>query len=463
VKEALKSPGSLDFVKSFREESKLVIVRRGGNQAGRFLEVSSFAVGGRKGSIWLPEGRDGRGWRRFAGELSKMVAVLESPSGSLVGAVATSDRKKMQLSSGGFLSGVRTKKGGVASSYAEAVRGTTGFSAKIAASSRPKAEMCELDLLPMSRFRDEEDLRVAMDCFDMEVKTSGLMEKKSTIRSYGGGKTRTLKLNSPSFWKVLLGVLRSELLSSDLDRVALSVAQLFGLGPKPKRSSGVKCTRVGFKPIWKKKRGSVSVGRGFASAGVESGPCSGLGSDLSNMVSDPGLVLVTDSSHFPLPVSPMASSEAGRKLSPQFLDPVDLGHGSETSALGPQVSIVMGSPEGRILPSSSLVEPTSKPLIQFKRKGRKTKSVVGQGKHKDVGFLRRGFLESSSSSLSQADRSFSSARPLNSVGGLQAISPLELSLACSSFFGDKGDRTMAFLSALDEDHRRWDMIEDCEL
>jgi hypothetical protein len=48
-------------------------------------------------------------------------------------------------------------------------------------------------------------------------------------------------------------------------------------------------------------------------------------------------------------------------------------------------------------------------------------------------------------------------------GGLQATSPLELSLACSMYFGDKGDRTMAFLSALDEDHRRWDMIEDCEL
>jgi hypothetical protein len=29
------------------------------------------------------------------GELSKMVAVLESPSGSLVGAMSTSDRKKM--------------------------------------------------------------------------------------------------------------------------------------------------------------------------------------------------------------------------------------------------------------------------------------------------------------------------------------------------------------------------------
>jgi hypothetical protein len=142
---------------------------------------------------------------------------------------------------------------------------------------------------------------------------------------------------------------------------------------------------------------------------------------------------------------------------------VDLGRGSETSALGPQVSIVMGSSEGRIRPSSSLEEPTSKPLIQYKRKGRKPKSVVVQGKHEDVGFLRRGFLESSSSSLSQADRSFSSACPLNFVGGLQVISPLELSLVCSAFFGDKGDRTMAFLSALDEDHRRWDMIEDCEL
>jgi hypothetical protein len=40
---------------------------------------------------------------------------------------------------------------------------------------------------------------------------------------------------------------------------------------------------------------------------------------------------------------------------------------------------------------------------------------------------------------------------------------LELSMACSLYFGEKGDRSMAFLSALDEEHRRWDMIEDCEL
>jgi hypothetical protein len=207
MKEALKSPGIMDFVKPFRDMSKLVIVRRGGNQAGRFLEVSSFAAGGRKGSIWLPKGRDGRGWRRFVGELSNMVVVLESPSGSLVccGNFGSEEDAAFFL----WVSfRVRTDKGGVASSYMEAVCGMAAFSAEVTATSRLKAEMCKLDLLPMSQFRDKDDLRVPVDCFDIEVKTSRLMEKKSTIQSYGGGKSRTLKLDSPSFWKVILGVLR---------------------------------------------------------------------------------------------------------------------------------------------------------------------------------------------------------------------------------------------------------------
>jgi hypothetical protein len=59
-----------------RYNLKLLIVRRGGNQAGRFLEVASFAIGGRKGFICLPEGQDGRGWRWVVGELSKLVAFL---------------------------------------------------------------------------------------------------------------------------------------------------------------------------------------------------------------------------------------------------------------------------------------------------------------------------------------------------------------------------------------------------
>jgi hypothetical protein len=36
--------------------------------------VAVFAEGGRKGGLWLPEGRDGRGWRRFAAELRVLMA-----------------------------------------------------------------------------------------------------------------------------------------------------------------------------------------------------------------------------------------------------------------------------------------------------------------------------------------------------------------------------------------------------
>jgi len=53
-----------------------------------------------------------------------------------------------------------------------------------------------------------------------------------------------------------------------------------------------------------------------------------------------------------------------------------------------------------------------------------------------------------------------------STGGSQAISPMEWSLFWSSIGSrDKGeeDKSVAFLSALDEEHRRWDKIEGCEL
>jgi hypothetical protein len=50
---------------------------------------------------------------------------------------------------------------------------------------------------------------VAVNCFDLEEKSPGLMEKKPKIRS----------LEFPRFWKKLLGLLRS-----DLDRVSSTVA-----------------------------------------------------------------------------------------------------------------------------------------------------------------------------------------------------------------------------------------------
>lgn len=55
-----------------------------------------------------------------------------------------------------------------------------GFSTEISTTSGPKIEMCEMDLLLMSLCRVEEDLRVAVDCFKLVEKITGLTEKKLT-------------------------------------------------------------------------------------------------------------------------------------------------------------------------------------------------------------------------------------------------------------------------------------------
>jgi hypothetical protein len=70
----------------------------------------------------------------------------------------------------------------VISSYAEVVRGVVGSSVKIWAMPVQMAEKCELDLLPMSLFRDEGDLRVAVNDFDLEEKSLGFMEAASLGR-----------------------------------------------------------------------------------------------------------------------------------------------------------------------------------------------------------------------------------------------------------------------------------------
>jgi hypothetical protein len=125
----------------------------------------------------------------------------------------------LQNSSGGNSFGVSPEKGGVISSYAEVVRGVVGSSVKISATPVLMAEMRELDLLPMSLFRAKEDMRVAVNCFDLEEKSPGLMEKKQKIQSDGGGKDRKMKLEYPRFWEKLLRLLRS-----DLDWVSTTVA-----------------------------------------------------------------------------------------------------------------------------------------------------------------------------------------------------------------------------------------------
>jgi hypothetical protein len=78
VEEVLRNPGFEDFVKSFMEGSKVTIIRRGGNNSCRFLEVVVYAVGGQRGMIVFPEGCDGWGWGRVSRELSKVLAFFES-------------------------------------------------------------------------------------------------------------------------------------------------------------------------------------------------------------------------------------------------------------------------------------------------------------------------------------------------------------------------------------------------
>jgi hypothetical protein len=83
-----------DFIKSFREGSKVLIARRGGNQAGRFLEAAAFGMGGRKGFILILEGRGGWGWRKFSGELRMVIEFLSATMGCGLGSSSAKDGKE---------------------------------------------------------------------------------------------------------------------------------------------------------------------------------------------------------------------------------------------------------------------------------------------------------------------------------------------------------------------------------
>lgn len=62
------SPEAKDFIQSFREGSKAFIVQRGSNRSNQYFEVGVYVVGGRRGLIVIPEGREGWGWSGFAAE-----------------------------------------------------------------------------------------------------------------------------------------------------------------------------------------------------------------------------------------------------------------------------------------------------------------------------------------------------------------------------------------------------------
>jgi hypothetical protein len=67
-----------DFAKSFREEVEVLMVHKGSNKVGWFLEAAIFVEGGQKDIIWLPEGRGGWGWRCFIGEQRHLLGPIVS-------------------------------------------------------------------------------------------------------------------------------------------------------------------------------------------------------------------------------------------------------------------------------------------------------------------------------------------------------------------------------------------------
>jgi hypothetical protein len=72
IESLLGFPEDEDFIKSYMEGSKVLIVHKGGNKDVRFLETSTYGSSGRRRFILIPEERGGWGWHKFFGELRKV-------------------------------------------------------------------------------------------------------------------------------------------------------------------------------------------------------------------------------------------------------------------------------------------------------------------------------------------------------------------------------------------------------
>jgi len=83
----------LASVKSFREGTKVLIVRRGGNKDGRFLEVAAYGMGGRRGFLLILDGRGWWGWHKFASELRKAKDFLFATIGCGFGSSSLAEKR----------------------------------------------------------------------------------------------------------------------------------------------------------------------------------------------------------------------------------------------------------------------------------------------------------------------------------------------------------------------------------
>jgi hypothetical protein len=230
----LDFPEEQDFVKSFQEGSKVLIARRGENKARHFLEATSFGLGGRKGSILIPEGRGGWGWLKFFDKLRKVVDFLSVSVGCGLGSSSTSEKKVMKDVQPTL--GLAPKWTGP--SFVEVLRldsTTTVKALPIVGGSRSwlrasLAEPCEFDLFP-AVWHAEADSRSAVDCYSLESHPLDLLDKDQHVRPQGkysrlnfeNSRLRTWRKLGPGFYLALGRAIRRV-----LDRFARS-----GLNRKP--------------------------------------------------------------------------------------------------------------------------------------------------------------------------------------------------------------------------------------
>jgi hypothetical protein len=156
-----------------------LIVRRGGNQAGGFLEAVAFEMGGQKGFIMIPEGRRGWGWLKFSDELRKARDYLFAKAGcgsrsSLASVKIVGKEEEVRPGLAPLWKGpsfVEVLRSGSVSAMKEPIVGGrhSGWRAS-------PEEQCALDLLPMVRYAEVEP-RSVVDCFSLESPPLELLGK----------------------------------------------------------------------------------------------------------------------------------------------------------------------------------------------------------------------------------------------------------------------------------------------
>jgi hypothetical protein len=135
------------------------LVHEGCNKASRFLEVAVEVDGGWKGTIWIPKGRKGWGWRHFVSEMRKLKEVQGGQFKPTIDEYPSLPGKWVEVKvfdSSGYHYG---------RSFVNVLRSTAGRLKSMSS--------CLLDVFPVSECFEAElggvEQRITVDCYAMEA------------------------------------------------------------------------------------------------------------------------------------------------------------------------------------------------------------------------------------------------------------------------------------------------------